>query len=505
MTMKAHLRILVPGAISFLLMACQGVRADEPETVGSAEPSKPAAALAELQKLSDALAYVAEIVKPSVVHIRAVSVNKEMNRELRKMLGDEKYRPMPTTGTGSGIIFDESGYIVTNNHVISDAKKIYVTLADGRKFTAHLIGVDPKTDLAVIKITGDHLKPAKLADSEAARVGELVLAIGSPFRLGHSLSHGIISAIGRSEDSIDVDIAYKNWIQTDAPINPGNSGGPLINIKGEVLGINVAIATETGSHQGVGFSIPSNTVARIATALKNGEKIDRGYLGVLIKPVDDRVADAYGLAEVTGAFIEGVGPESPAFRAGMQAEDIVLAVSGKPVRSQAEFQELISTFKPGAEIPMTVWREHQKNTLLVTVGAQPGGFSTRGSLNGVNTKSTHNDHDGPGADDEDETFSNGRFGELGFEAETVTPALISKLRLDDPESHHGVLITRVDPTSEAYDAGLRPRQIITRINGEAVASVNDLQQLLTTETISKGVRIRYRLEGEDGYFVLRIR
>ncbi|MBI5764214.1 MAG: Do family serine endopeptidase [Planctomycetes bacterium] len=459
--------------------------------------------VADLEKLSNAFARISDEVKPSVVHIKALSINKAMNRELRRMLGDENLPPTPTTGTGSGIIIDEDGHIVTNNHVVADAKKIYVTLADGRKFTGHVVGTDPKTDLAVIKINGDRLKPAKLGDSERLRPGQIVLAIGSPFRLGHSVSHGIISAMGRSEDSIDVDIAYKNWIQTDAPINPGNSGGPLINTRGEVIGINVAIATESGGHQGVGFAIPANTVARIASALKNGEKIVRGYLGVLIKPVDDRVAEAYGLDDVSGAFITGVVSEdSPAAKAGLQPEDIVLRVAGKSVRSQADLQELISTYKPGAEVDLDVWRKGVKSKVIVTVGLQPEGFSTRAPLNSSRID-PHLRKDDEAEDIDDDKSSNGRFGEFGFEAETLTPVLAKKYRLDSEAD--GVLITQVDMTSEAYECGLRARMVIVAANDKPIETVTELQEVLTKELLAKGVRLKYRVDSDYDFLVLRVR
>lgn len=459
--------------------------------------------VADLERLSNAYARISEEVKPSVVHIKALSINKAMNRELRRMLGDDNLPPTPTTGTGSGIIIDEDGHIVTNNHVVADAKKIYVTLADGRKFTGQIVGTDPKTDIAVIKINGERLKPAKLGDSDRLRPGQIVLAIGSPFRLGHSVSHGIISAMGRSEDSIDVDIAYKNWIQTDAPINPGNSGGPLINTRGEVIGINVAIATESGGHQGVGFAIPANTIARIASALKNGEKIVRGYLGVLIKPVDDRVAEAYGLGDVSGAFITGVVSEdSPAAKAGLQPEDIVLRVAGRSVRSQADLQELISTYKPGAEIDLDVWRKGVKSKVTVTVGLQPEGFSTRAPLNPTRID-PHLRKEEEVEDTDEDNSSNGRFGEFGFEAETLTPSLAKKYRVD-PEAD-GVLITRVDPTSEAYECGLKARQVIVSANDKPIESVSDFQEILTKDALAKGVRLKYRVDSDFDFLVLRVR
>jgi serine protease Do len=252
-------------------------------------------ALADLDRLSHAFTLIAQAVKPAVVSIKASAVNGAVNDELKRLFGENSFQPIPTTGTGSGLIIDEEGHIVTNNHVIADADVVRVTLADGREFRANVVASDPMTDIAVIKIDADRPRPGRLGDSDAAEVGNIVLAIGSPFKFGHSVSHGIIIAVGRSE--VDVDIEYKNWIQTDAPINPGNSGGPLINTRGEVIGISVAIATDSGGHQGVGFAIPSNTVVRIADQLKLGKKVVRGLLGVAIQPVDTKTASAYGLPE----------------------------------------------------------------------------------------------------------------------------------------------------------------------------------------------------------------
>ncbi len=495
----------VPGVLGIAIAFPTALRAgdtpDEP-ALNDHAPLLNDDGVADLERLSNAYARISEEVKPSVVHIKALSINKAMNRELRRMLGDDNLPPTPTTGTGSGIIIDEDGHIVTNNHVVADAKKIYVTLADGRKFTGQIVGTDPMTDLAVIKIKGDRLTPARLGDSERLRPGQIVLAIGSPFRLGHSVSHGIISAMGRSEESIDVDIAYKNWIQTDAPINPGNSGGPLINTRGEVIGINVAIATESGGHQGVGFAIPSNSVARIASALRNGEKVVRGFLGVNIRSVDDRVAEAYGLGDVSGAFITGiVSDDSPAAKAGLQAEDIVLRVAGKEIRSLADLQEQIATYKPGAEVELDVWRKGQKSRMTVTVGLQPEGFSTRTPIQ-PSRIDPHQRNDSDDEEQDDEESSNGRFGEFGFEAETLTPALAKKYRINT-DTNGGVLITRVDLTSEAYECGLKARQVILSANDAIISKVADLQEVLTKEAVAKGVRLKYR--GDNGFDILVLR
>ena len=299
----------VPGRLAYALERGR-LRADREhlDELNSAD-------VAALEQISHAFGVVARVVKPSVVNVEARAALDYPEDEIRRLFTNRGL-PIPLNrGTGSGIILDEQGHIVTNNHVVSGAEVLDVTLADGRVFRAEPVGADPKTDIAVIKINADRLHPARIGDSDRVEVGNLVLAIGSPFRLGHSVSHGIISAVGRANVTVGID--YQNWFQTDAPINPGNSGGPLINTRGEVIGINTAIATDSGGHQGVGFAIPSNTVARIAEQLKTGEEIKRGYLGVGIQPVPPKWADAYGLEEPGGVFINGVGENTPAAEAGL--------------------------------------------------------------------------------------------------------------------------------------------------------------------------------------------
>jgi len=464
--------------------------------------------IAALETISHAYGIIAEVVKPSVVYIESISNNVAFNRELQKMFGEENFQPRPSTGTGSGIIIDRDGYIVTNNHVVEDSETVRVILADGRRFRAQIIGTDPMTDLAVIKIDADRLHPARLGNSEAMKVGHIVLAIGSPFRLGHSVSHGIISAIGRS--NVDVDIDYQNWLQTDTPINPGNSGGPLINTRGEIIGINTAIATESGGNQGVAFAIPSNTIARIAAKLKSGSRIVRGYLGVQIEPVDPRIASAYGLEEAGGVLIRGVVEDAPAAQAGLKRNDIIRAINGRMLRSNEDLTHAIAATDPNTDVDLTVWREKQEIQLTVTVAAQPSGFSTRGSIRELNRRgrskgderTRHNRE--RGSRKSEEAADRSQFQEWGFSATTVSPKLARHFKLDE-DVETGALITRIDPVGDAYDARLRQGDVVVRANGRRIRTARELKQALTQEAIRKGVRLRVRRGADDFDTVLQVR
>jgi len=463
-----------------------------------------------LDKLSHAFRVIAAAVKPSVVNIESASSNEEVNRQLKQLFG-ENVQPRPSTSTGSGIILDEVGHIVTNNHVIEDADSIHVTLSDGRRFRAETIGTDPRTDLAVIKIDAQHLHAARIGDSSRVGVGDVVLAIGSPFRLGHSVSHGIISAVGRSNVAVDID--YQNWLQTDAAINPGNSGGPLINARGEVIGINTAIATESGGHQGVGFAIPSNTVKFVADQLRLGKRLVRGFLGVGIGPVDPQIADAYGLNEPGGARITAVGQGTPAEKAGLEPEDIILGVGGTRVKTREDLQEIIAAIAPDTKVELDIWRDRKRMNLTLVVGAQPEGFRTTGSLRELERRRPprpgetvdEKPKDKPDLRESSQDSADSyQFEELGFESATVSPALAKRFKLA-ADVQNGAVITWVDPIGEAYAAQLRPGQVIIRANGRRIRNVHQLEQVLTAEAVAKGVRLKLRDGDTEIYRVLHVR
>jgi len=463
-----------------------------------------------LEQLSHAFRVISAAVKPSVVNIESASKNEEVNRQLRKLFGED-VQPRPSTSTGTGIIFDEDGHIVTNNHVVEDSDSIHVTLSDGRRFRAETVGTDPRTDLAVIKIKAQRLHAAKMGDSDRVAVGDVVLAIGSPFRLDHSVSHGIISALGRSDVRVDID--YQNWLQTDAPINPGNSGGPLINARGEVIGVNTAIATESGGHQGVGFAIPSNTVKFIAGKLRSGKRFVRGFLGVGIGPVDPQIADAYGLEEPGGARITAVGPGTPAEKAGLEPEDIILAVGDTRVETREQLQAIIAATAPNTNVELDVWRNRRRVNLSLVVGAQPEGFRTNGSLRELERRRPTSNDDTADEQPKDEPAPTGpsqdsadsrQFEELGFESATVSPELAKRFDLED-DIQNGVVITWVDPTGEAYDAQLRPGYVIVRANDRRIRNVHQLEQVLTPDALANGIRLKLRDGNAEVYSVLHVR
>ncbi|MCB9852932.1 MAG: trypsin-like peptidase domain-containing protein [Phycisphaerales bacterium] len=472
----------------------------------------PDADIEGLEKVSQGFAVVAETVKPAVVYIDAVAKRVEVDPQMEELF--RRYDFGPARGTGSGAIFDDRGYIVTNNHVVADADAVRVTLADGRRFNADVVGTDPKTDLAVLKINADRLHAARFGDSEKVRVGHLVLAIGSPFRLGHSVSHGIISAIGRSDVNVDID--YQDWFQTDAAINPGNSGGPLINSRGEIIGINTAIATESGANQGVAFAIPSNIVKDIVGKLQSGKEIVRGYLGVQIEQVDPRIASAFGLAEAEGVLVRGVGQDTPADKAGIRPEDIILAIGNRRVTTRERLQHLIARIEPGTNTDITVWRKGHEIVVQTRIQAQPRGFSTTGSLRDLVSppESTRSNRppesigamrelpqERPGETLGGNTGPARVFRDLGFEASTVTPELSKKYDLPD-EIINGVIVTRVYPTGDAYESGLRPGQVITMANDKQVNNIAEFEQHLTPEAIRKGIRIHMKWRGSDQFTVL---
>ena len=485
--------------------------------------------VADLERISHAFSVIARAVQPSVVNVESRSTLEISDDDLRRLFSERGIQVPPSRGIGSGIILDEEGHIVTNNHVVAEAEVIEVTLADGRAFRATLVGTDPKTDLAVIRIDADGLHPARLGDSDQVEVGNLVLAIGSPFRLGHSVSHGIISALGRTNVAVNID--YQNWIQTDAPINPGNSGGPLINTRGEVIGINTAIASDSGSHQGVGFAIPSNTVARIAAVLRTGGAIKRGYLGVVIQPVSPKIADAYGLDDPAGVLVGGVGPKTPAEQAGLQAEDIILAIDGRKIETREQLQEVVASTAPDTVVEMTIWRKGARQQLKVKIGLQPKDFSTTGSIGDLNdwlgedadkpdaaaepaktpetTTKAADAKEGAVSDEERDKSRDARaeirFDRLGFAVRTLTESLRSQQRIARGV-REGAVVTSVSPTGEAYAANLRPGLVIVEANGEPVASAHDLHRVLTDEAIAVGVRIKVK-DGRQStfYTVLRVR
>jgi serine protease Do len=346
--------------------------------VAAAKPDEVQASLEDLQGFADNLGQLfqktAEAVSPSVVFItteRTITVRTTpfgRDPAFEQFFGPSE-REVPQRGLGSGIIIDAEGYILTNNHIVEGADKLRVTLADGRTFSAKATGTDPDTDLAVIKLDGDvkDLPTAKLGDSDELHVGQWVVAIGNPFGFANTVSAGIVSAKGRMIGRS----TYENLIQTDAAINPGNSGGPLVNLRGEVVGLNNAIITSrSGGYQGnigIGFAVPINMAKEILDDLKAGKKIERGYLGIDGSDVPPGVAEQFGYKGKGGALVNDVVPDSPASKAEIQAGDIITKWDGKKVESFAALRLMVVATQPGQTSQVTVWREGKEETLTLEV------------------------------------------------------------------------------------------------------------------------------------------
>jgi Do/DeqQ family serine protease len=323
---------------------------------------------------------VAEMVTPAVVNISTLTIGKGKNpsEQFRPFGNDPFFRDffdrffegMPRqhrqASLGSGVIIDKSGLILTNNHVIKEADEITVKFANKQEAVGKIVGTDPKTDLAVIRVsTKEDLPVVALGDSDALHVGQWAIAIGNPFGLDHTLTVGVISATGRSEVGI---AAYENFIQTDASINPGNSGGPLLNIRGEVIGINTAIVA---SGQGIGFAIPVNMARKVMGDLVKRGKVTRGWLGVGIQPLTSELAKSFSLSADEGILVNQVMPKSPAEAAGLKTGDLILSVDGKPVKDPRELQRIIAEAEIGKSLDLSILRDKTKRTVKVQVGEMP--------------------------------------------------------------------------------------------------------------------------------------
>jgi len=324
--------------------------------------------LAGVQEVSRAFRMVAKIVRPGVVHIRVSGLGdpqarKDIEQRLRAYFGDRC--------SGSGIILDREGHILTNNHVVGGRAEIFVRLHDEREYLATLVGADRKTDLAVVKINAPDLHPLEFGDSDKMEVGDWVLAVGAPFGLTQSVTHGIVSAKGRG-DMLNIPILYQDFLQTDAAINPGNSGGPLVNLRGEVIGVNTAISTNgEGFNLGVAFTIPSNMARSIARQLITRGEVARGWLGISMAELTNKDVGLFSLQGKRGVMVNVVYQESPARQAGLQCEDIIVTVNGKPVNSMRELRVEVAGLLPGERAALKLIRDRQELAIDVPLGKQP--------------------------------------------------------------------------------------------------------------------------------------
>ncbi|TVR41929.1 MAG: DegQ family serine endoprotease [Planctomycetota bacterium] len=440
----------------------------------AAEETDTAQAISTLRALSHGFTAVAEDASPAVVFIKAERrVQAPMRRRgmqppmdphspfndefFRRFFGDrfrgpeqpEGSEPAPRyrTGQGSGFIVAANGDILTNHHVVAGADRLTVTLHDGREFPATLVGSDEKSDLAVLRIEGENLPTLPLGSSAGLRVGEWVIAIGNPFGLSHTVTAGIVSAKGRSRVGI---ADYEDFIQTDAAINPGNSGGPLLNLDGEVVGINTAIFSRSGGYMGIGFAIPIDMASAIYLQLRDNGLVVRGYLGVRIQDLNTELAESFGLARTDGVVITEVEAGSAAEQGGLRSQDVVIGLDAQPVLDVARFRNAIAMIAPGTEISLEVWRDGERKKLTITMGSMADAQVAQAAVSDQ------------------------------LEAWGITVSV-----LDDEQrqafnlrEREGVVVTAVADGSRAAASGIRPGQLIVGVNHQEVNSLESLASAL---------------------------
>ena len=410
-----------------------------------------------VKQFSQAFADVAEKAKPAVVTIitdKVISLNPANDFGYFFYYPNQpRQKEFKTNALGSGVIIDaKNGYILTNNHVVHEMDAIRVKLIDKRVFNAKIIGLDPKTDLAVLQIEASDLTEISLGNSDQIRVGEWVMAVGSPFseNLSHTVTTGIISALGRS--NIMNSQSYEDFIQTDAAINPGNSGGALLNMDGELIGINTAIATGgyEKANRGVGFAIPSNMANRIMSDLIEKGFVTRSWLGVFIQELDDETAKALNIETRNGALITDVVDGSPAEEGGIQEGDVIMEFDGEPIANPAKLKNVVSLTAPNSKSIVKIIRNGSPKTIQVLLQELP---------------------DNPRKQVARQSFN---FDEFGFQLKKINSSLQEKYKLSDDNA---LVVTRVDPNGEAYERGIREGDIIKRVGTEKVSTVPEFKKL----------------------------
>lgn len=451
--------------------------------------SLPARAVEQKNGLPDFTALV-KSAAPAVVNISTtreaaarsgmLSPNQQLPDIFRHFFGDQMppgFGTMPDQGRsrtlsslGSGFIISDDGYILTNAHVIDGADTVTVRLNDRRELKAKVIGQDQKTDIALIKVDASGLPTLKMGDSDGLETGEWVAAIGSPFGFDHSVTAGIVSAINRT---LPTD-SYVPFIQTDVAINPGNSGGPLFNLDGEVVGINSQIFTRSGGFMGVSFAIPINVAMDIADQLKDNGHVDRGWLGVVIQPVSDDLADSFGLDRARGALIADVAPDSPAAKSGLRSGDIILKAGDSDIDTSDALPRLIGRVSPNDSIDLRVQRDGKEQTITVKVGQWPDADSDTGDVSQAGNDS------------------------IGLAVSGLSAEQRQQLDIDA-----GVLIQQVAPDSAAARAGLQSGDVIVELAGKSVDSVSTLRKLVGQLDDKKAVPMRINRDGATLFVPLR--
>lgn len=406
----------------------------------------------------------------------------------RQFFGDEFFRRFQAprerkeSSLGSGVIVSSDGYIVTNNHVVAKADEIRVLLSDKREFVGKVVGTDPKTDIAVVKINAKDLPSIPWGDSEKLEVGEFILAIGNPFALNSTVTMGIVSAVGRA----NVGIAdYEDFIQTDAAINPGNSGGALVNTRGELVGINTAIFSRSGGYMGIGFAVPANMARSVMDSLIKTGKVTRGWLGVSIQEVNQDLAKQFGLSDSKGALVSEVIPDSPAAAAGIKSGDVIVGFEGKPVEGPAVLRNMVAQTQVGKTARVDVLRDNKKQSFNVRITEQPKEVAQGDSEETI--------------EGGDKTDTKSLLG--GLEVRNITPDIARQLGL--PPATKGVVVTGLSPDSPAASAGVEPGDVILEINRQPVHSVTDLKRISAKLSKKEGVLLLINRRGGKLFLAIK--
>ncbi len=437
-----------------------------------------------LSKLSQAFAEVADVARPAVVNISTTSTvtmkdnpfgNTFNDPFFRRFFGDRfnfpgQNRELKKSALGSGVIVADNGYILTNNHVVKGADEIKVTLYDKREFKGTVVGTDPRTDLAVVKIDARGLPTLRLGDSDKLKTGDLVLAVGNPFGLNQTITMGIVSAVGRSNIGL---ADYEDFIQTDAAINPGNSGGALVNASGELVGINTAIFSTSGGYMGIGFAIPSNMAKSVMDSIIKHGKVIRGWLGVSIQDLTSDLAKSFGIKETAGALVASVEQGSPADKAGMKRGDLIIEINDKKINDSTSLRNLIASIAPGTKINVSVIRDGKEQTVTVELGEYKGNKIIKSEYENVLK---------------------------GISVQELTPDLRNKLNLSD--NVNGVVVTNVSGEMGGQVL-LRPNDVIQEVNRTAIQNLQDYNNAISKVGEKDTVLLLIYRDGGSAYITIQ--
>jgi len=427
-----------------------------------------------------------QTVSPAVVAVRSSRMVQQTSmgpdNPFRRFFGeDENQAPHREAGLGSGVVVTQDGYILTNNHVVAGAERVTVEFVDGRTLSAKVVGTDPPSDLAVLKVAGSGFKTLPLADSSQVRVGDVVLAVGHPLGLGQTVTMGIISAKDRSTGAVRG--GYEDFLQTDAPINRGNSGGALVNLRGELVGINSQILSPTGGNIGIGFAIPSTMAHDVMTQLLERGTVRRGMLGVVVQAISADMARSLDLSEPRGAIVSQVTEDGPAERAGVEQGDVILSLDGKPIDSSNALRNTVARLQPGTKVTLDLLRDGAKRSLTVALDERPANAEREGD-----------DEDAPST--KKPVKPSGRYG---LDVDPLTPEIARQLRA---KTRTGVVVAAVDPAGPASEAGIEPGDVIVSVNRTKVADGDELKAALERAPAGRPALLLIERRGQPAYVPL---